>query len=66
MGYSQFLNMIPEAFLVLALILVFIADFIITNVKVKGSTLVLGAQVAATLVSADLIAGKVEFRILPG
>ncbi|MGB4270955.1 MAG: RNB domain-containing ribonuclease [Propionicimonas sp.] len=34
--------------------------------KVKGSTLVLGAQVAATLVSADLIAGKVEFRILPG
>ena len=27
MGYSQFLNMIPEAFLVLALIIVFFADF---------------------------------------
>ena len=36
MGYSQFLNMIPEAFLVLALILVFVVDFIITNVKVKS------------------------------
>ena len=39
MNYSQFLNMIPEAFLVLALLLVFIADFITTRVKVKGSTL---------------------------
>ncbi|MGB7964322.1 MAG: RNB domain-containing ribonuclease [Propionicimonas sp.] len=33
--------------------------------RVKGDRLVLGAQVAATLVSADLLAGKVEFRILP-
>ena len=39
MNYGQFLNMIPEAFLVLSLILVFIADFAITNVKVKGHTL---------------------------
>ena len=31
----------------------------------QGDRLVLGAQVAATLVSADLLAGKVEFRILP-
>ena len=54
MGYSQFLNMIPEAFLVLALILVFIADFIITNVKVKGSTLAcltLGLLAVVTAVS---------------
>ena len=39
MGYSQFLNMMPEAFLVLALIIVFIADFAIANAKVKGSML---------------------------
>ena len=39
MNYSQFLNMIPEAFLVLALIVVFIQDFIITGKKVKGYTL---------------------------
>jgi exoribonuclease R len=32
--------------------------------KVKGSELVLGEQVEATLVSADLLSGKVEFRIL--
>ena len=39
MNYGQFLNMIPEAFLVLALIVVFIQDFIITGKKVKGYTL---------------------------
>lgn len=33
--------------------------------RVKGPELVLGEQVSATLVSADLLAGKVEFRILP-
>ncbi|MFT4109958.1 RNB domain-containing ribonuclease [Propionicimonas sp.] len=32
--------------------------------KVKGADLVLGEQVSATLVSADLLSGKVEFRIL--
>ena len=39
MNYGQFLNMIPEAFLVLALIVVFIQDFIVTGKKVKGYTL---------------------------
>lgn len=39
MNYGQFLQMIPEAFLVLALIVVFIADFALTNTKVKGHTL---------------------------
>lgn len=32
--------------------------------KVKGTDLILGEQVSATLVSADLLSGKVEFRIL--
>ena len=39
MNYSQFLNMIPEAFLVLALIVVFFADFALAKTKVKGCTL---------------------------
>jgi len=34
--------------------------------KVKGAELVLGEQVAATLVAADLLSGRVEFRVLPG
>ncbi len=58
MGYSQFLNMMPEAFLVLALIIVFIADFAIANAKVKGSmlsclTLGLLAVVTAVCVTAN-------------
>ncbi len=58
MGYSQFLNMMPEAFLVLALIIVFIADFAIANAKVKGSmlsclTLGLLAVVTAVCVTAS-------------
>ena len=32
--------------------------------RVKGEELVLGEQIPATLVSADLLAGKVEFRVL--
>lgn len=32
--------------------------------KVKGAELVLGEQVSATLVSADLLSGRVEFRVL--
>lgn len=32
--------------------------------KVKGDELVLGEQIEATLVAADLLAGKVEFRVL--
>ena len=46
--------MIPEAFLVLALILVFVVDFIITNVKVKGhalACLTLGLLAVVTAVS---------------
>ena len=39
MGYSQFLNMIPEAFLVLALILVFFADFCLTKSARKNAVL---------------------------
>ena len=39
MNYGQFLQMIPEAFLVLALILVFCFDFKIAKAKVKGYTL---------------------------
>ncbi|MCC6495425.1 MAG: RNB domain-containing ribonuclease [Propionibacteriaceae bacterium] len=34
--------------------------------KVKGGDLVLGEQIPATLVAADLLAGKVEFRVLAG
>jgi len=33
--------------------------------KIRGTELVLGEQVPATLVAADLLAGKVEFRVLP-
>lgn len=32
--------------------------------KVRGAELVLGEQISATLVAADLLAGKVEFRVL--
>jgi exoribonuclease R len=32
--------------------------------RVKGDGLVLGEQASATLVAADLLAGKVEFRVL--
>ena len=39
MNYGQFLNMIPEAFLVLALIVIFFADFALAKTKVKGCTL---------------------------
>ena len=47
MNYSQFLNMIPEALLVLALIIVFFADFCLT--KSKRKTGVLGKLTAALL-----------------
>ena len=39
MNYGQFLQMIPEAFLVLALILVFALDFKIAKTQVKGYAL---------------------------
>jgi len=37
MNYSEFLKMIPEAFLVLSLILVFVADFCLAKTKEKGN-----------------------------
>ena len=39
MNYSEFLKMIPEAFLVLALLIVFVADFCLAKTKVKGYTM---------------------------
>ena len=48
MNYGQFLNMIPEAFLVLTLILVFIADFCLSKSERKNS--VLSKMTAALLV----------------
>jgi NADH-quinone oxidoreductase subunit N len=59
MNYSEFLKMIPEAFLVLALIVAFVADFCLAKTKVKGHTmqfLTIGMLVitaAATLVYAE-------------
>ena len=47
MGYSQFLNMIPEALLVLALIIVFFADFCLHKSECKVG--VLGKLTAALL-----------------
>ena len=47
MNYGQFLNMIPEALLVLALIIVFFADFCLTKSERKVS--VLGKLTAALL-----------------
>ena len=47
MNYGQFLNMIPEALLVLALIIVFFADFCLT--KSERKTGVLGKLTAALL-----------------
>ena len=35
MNYSEFLKMMPEAFLVLSLIIVFFGDFFLTKVMVK-------------------------------
>ena len=54
MNYGQLLNMIPEAFLVLSLLLVFCADFIIAKTKVKGHTLAaltMGLLAVVTVVS---------------
>ena len=39
MNYSQFLNMIPEATLVLALVIVFCADFALHKSERKNATL---------------------------
>ena len=59
MNYSEFLKMIPEAFLVLALLVAFVADFCLAKTKVKGYTmqfLTIGMLVitaAATLIYAE-------------
>ena len=59
MNYSEFLKMIPEAFLVLALIIAFVADFCLAKTKVKGYTMqfltvgMLVVTAAATLVLAQ-------------
>ena len=59
MNYSEFLKMIPEAFLVLALIVAFVADFCLAKTKVKGYTMqfltvgMLVVTAAATLVLAQ-------------
>ena len=50
MNYSQFLNMIPEAFLVLTLILVFFGDFCLMKSERKNS--VLSKMTAALLAEA--------------
>ena len=59
MNYSEFLKMIPEAFLVLSLLIVFVADFCLANTKVKGHTMqfltvgMLVVTAAATLLLAQ-------------
>jgi len=59
MNYSEFLKMIPEAFLVLALLVAFVADFCLAKTKVKGYTMqfltvgMLVITAAATLVYAQ-------------
>ena len=59
MNYSEFLKMIPEAFLVLSLLIVFFADFCLAKTKVKGYTMqfltvgMLVVSAAATLLLAQ-------------
>ena len=53
MNYSQFLNMIPEAFLVLTLILVFFGDFCLMKSECKNS--VLSKMTAALLICQMLL-----------
>ena len=59
MNYSEFLKMIPEAFLVLALILVFIGDFCLSKSERKND--VLGKLTAALLV----VVGVMTFTASP-
>ncbi|MBO7537880.1 MAG: NADH-quinone oxidoreductase subunit N [Prevotella sp.] len=59
MNYSEFLKMIPEAFLVLSLLMVFVVDFCLAKTKVKGYTMqfmtvgMLIVTAAATLLLAE-------------
>ena len=57
MNYGQFLNMIPEALLVLALIIVFFADFCLT--KSERKTSVLGKLTAALLLCQTIMLSTV-------
>ncbi len=57
MNYGQFLNMIPEAFLVLTLILVFIGDFCLMKSERKND--VLSKMTAALLVCQILLTATV-------
>ena len=65
MNYGQFLNMVPEAVLVLALLLVFVGDFCLARTKVKGyslyfltlAMLVATTGVCLTSASADAFGG---------
>ena len=50
MNYSEFLKLIPEAFLALSLIIVFIADFCLTDKEVKGGKM-LSCLTAILLIS---------------
>ena len=58
MNYSEFLKMIPEAFLVLALILVFIGDFCLNKSERKND--VLGKLTAALLVVVGVVTTTVS------
>ena len=55
-NYSQFLNMVPEAFLVLELLILFVADFCLTNDKEKSGKLWL-VTIGALLVQTCMLFG---------
>ena len=55
-NYSQFLNMVPEAFLVLELLILFVADFCLTHDKEKSSKLWL-VTIGALLVQTCMLFG---------
>ena len=59
MNYSEFLKMIPEAFLVLALILVFIGDFCLNKSERKNAVL---SKLAAALL---VVVGVVTTTVTP-
>ena len=56
MNYNEFLKLIPEAFLVLSLIVVFVADFCLAKTKEKGSTLQLLTIGLLTLTAVAMLA----------
>ncbi|UKK47214.1 NADH-quinone oxidoreductase subunit N [Prevotella sp. E9-3] len=58
MNYNQFFNMIPEAFLVLSLVLVFLADFCLAKSERKNS--LLSKLTAALLLVTACVSSTVE------